>query len=55
MVDAGAESTLFSSGMAEFDKKSDGITEIRSPAWDGKLSIFSPEKRNLAQNRSEFT
>ena len=39
-VGGGAKSVFFSSGMAEFDKKSDGITEIRSPAGDGKFNIF---------------
>ena len=53
-VGGGAESALFSSGMAEFDKKLDGIMEIRSPAVDEKLSIFRLEKRNLAKIRSEF-
>ena len=53
-VGGGAESALFSSGMAEFDKKLDGIMEIRSPAVDEKLSIFRLEKRNLAKIRSNF-
>ena len=44
MVGRGAETTLFSSGIAEF----------RSTARDDKLDIFSPEKRNLAKIRSEF-
>ena len=49
MVGGGAESTLFSSGMAEFDENFDGIAESRSPVGDGKLGLFSPEKRNLAK------
>ena len=40
---------LFSSGMAEFDENFDGIAESRSPVGDGKLGLFSPEKRNLAK------
>ena len=42
----------FSSGMAEFDENFDGIAAIaesRSPVGDGKLGLFSPEKRNLAK------
>ena len=44
-VGGGQELGLFSSGLAEFDKKSDRITEIRYPVGDGKWSILSPEKR----------
>ena len=45
---------LFSSGMVEFDKNLDGIAESRSIVGDGKLGLFSPEKRNLANDWSEF-
>ena len=45
---------LFSSGMAEFDENFDGIAEFRSTVGDGKLGLFSPEKRNLAKIWSEI-
>ena len=47
MVGGGAVSPLFSSGMAEFDENFDGIAEFRSTVGDGKLGLFSPEKRNF--------
>ena len=53
-VGGGAESTLFSSGIAEFDENIDGIVESRRTVGDGKLAFFSPEKRNLAKIWSEF-
>ena len=48
-VGGGAESTLFSSGIAESDENFDGIAESRSIAGDEKLDLFSLEKRNLAK------
>ena len=48
------ESTLFSFRMAEIDENFDGIAESRSTVGDGKLHLFSPEKRKLAKIWSEF-
>ena len=54
MVGGGAESTLFLSGMAEFDENFEGIAEFRLTVGDGKLCLFSPEKRNLEKIWSVF-
>ena len=53
-VGGGAESTPFSSGIAEFDENLKGIAQFRSTVRDGKLGFFSPEKRNLANIWTQF-